>query len=65
MSKEELRHLFESFSRGKAGTKMWTEGAGLGLYIAKQFVEMHKGRIWATSLGKGKGSTFFVELPVQ
>ena len=65
MSKEELRHLFESFSRGKTGTKMWTEGTGLGLYIAKQYVQMHKGRIWAKSPGKGKGSTFFVELPVQ
>ena len=65
MSKEELQHLFESFSRGKTGTKMWTEGAGLGLYIAKQFVQMHKGKIWAKSPGKGKGSTFFVELPMQ
>lgn len=64
MSKEELEHLFESFSRGKTGTKLWTEGAGLGLYIAKQFVQMHKGKIWANSPGKGKGSTFFIELPV-
>ena len=65
MSKEELQHLFESFSRGKTGTKMWTEGAGLGLYIAKQFVQMHNGKIWAESPGKGKGSTFYVELPMQ
>ncbi|MDP2735343.1 MAG: ATP-binding protein [bacterium] len=65
MAKEEIEHLFESFSRGKAGSKMWTEGAGLGLYIAKQFVSMHKGRIKAESPGKGKGSTFTVELPVQ
>ena len=65
ISKEELAHLFESFSRGKAGTRRWTEGAGLGLYIAKQFITMHKGKIWATSPGKGKGSTFFVEIPVQ
>ena len=65
MSKEELQHLFESFSRGKTGTKMWTEGAGLGLYIAKQFVQMHNGKIWAKSPGKGKGSTFYVELPMQ
>lgn len=65
MSKQELLHLFESFSRGKAGNKMWTEGAGLGLYIAKKFVEMHKGKIWAESEGKEKGSTFFVELPIN
>jgi len=65
MTTEELSHLFESFSRGKTGTKMWTEGAGLGLYIAKQFIAMHKGKIWAESQGKGKGSTFFIELPVS
>jgi len=63
MTKEEVSHLFESFSRGMAGTKFWTEGAGLGLYIAKKFVEMHGGKIWAESEGKGRGSTFYIELP--
>jgi len=65
MTKEEISHLFESFSRGSAGARFWTEGAGLGLYVAKKFVEIHKGKIWAESLGKGKGSIFFVELPVK
>jgi signal transduction histidine kinase len=65
IGEEEMRHLFESFSRGKAGIKSWTKGTGMGLYIAKQFVEAHKGKIWATSEGEGKGSTFFVELPIQ
>ena len=65
MSKHELQHLFESFSRGKTGAKMWTEGAGLGLYIAKQFIHMHKGKIWAKSAGIGRGSTFFIQLPVS
>ncbi len=65
IGEEEMKHLFESFSRGKAGIKSWTKGTGMGLYIAKQFVEAHKGKIWATSEGEGKGSTFFVELPIQ
>ena len=64
MTKAEIAKLFESFSRGQAGEKLSMEGAGLGLYIARQFVEMHKGKIRATSEGKGKGSTFHVELPV-
>lgn len=64
IGEEEMKHLFGSFSRGKAGIKSWTKGTGMGLYIAKQFVEAHKGKIWATSEGEGKGSTFFVELPV-
>jgi signal transduction histidine kinase len=64
MEKEELDHLFESFSRGTAGSKHWTEGAGLGLYVAKKFITMHNGEVWAESEGDGKGSTFYIEIPV-
>jgi signal transduction histidine kinase len=63
LTKYELSKMFESFSRGMAGTRLYTEGVGLGLYIAKKFVEMHEGKIWAESKGKSKGSTFFIELP--
>lgn len=65
MTKREISDLFKSFSRGKAGKKGWVEGAGLGLYIAKKYVDMHKGKIWAKSQGKGKGSSFYIELPIQ
>ena len=65
MTKEEISKLFESFSRGKAGPRFWTEGAGLGLYIAKKFIEMHQGKIWVESAGKNKGSTFYIELPIN
>jgi len=65
ISKEEIPYLFESFSRGSAGTRFWTEGAGLGLYVAKKFVEMHNGKIWAESPGRGKGSTFYIELKIR
>jgi len=65
MTKKELGELFESFTRGNAGHKNWTEGAGLGLYIARQFVQLHKGKIWAESEGEGKGSTFHIEIPVK
>lgn len=65
MTKDEMGGLFKSFSRGGAGNTFWTEGTGLGLYVAKQFVDMHKGKIWAESPGRGKGSTFFVELPLK
>jgi signal transduction histidine kinase/small basic protein len=65
LTKKEKEKIFERFSRGSAGTKFWTEGAGLGLYIARKFVEMHKGKIWAESEGRGKGSTFYVELPIR
>jgi signal transduction histidine kinase len=63
MDKEELVKIFKSFSRGSAGNKLATEGSGLGLHIAKRFVEIHSGKIWAESEGRGKGSTIFIELP--
>jgi len=65
LTKYELSKMFESFSRGAAGTRLYTEGVGLGLYVAKKFVEMHNGKIWAESKGKGKGSTFYIELPIK
>lgn len=65
MTKEDLVKIFESFSRGTVGVSAYTEGAGLGLYIARKFVEMHGGKIWAESEGRSKGSTFFIELPIK
>lgn len=38
---------------------------GLGLYLAKRTVDAHGGRIWVESDGPGRGSTFFVELPIH
>ena len=65
MDEEELAGLFESFSRGKTGNHYWTEGIGLGLYVAQKFISLQGGRVWAESEGKGKGSTFYIELPMN
>jgi signal transduction histidine kinase len=65
LTKEEKKRIFEGFTRGAAGFIYWIEGAGLGLYVAKKYVELHQGKIWAESKGKGQGSTFYVELPLQ
>lgn len=65
LDEAEAKMLFESFQRGDVGRRHWTEGAGLGLYIAHQFVALHGGKMWAESEGKGKGSTFCIYLPVQ
>ncbi|OQB05704.1 MAG: Alkaline phosphatase synthesis sensor protein PhoR [bacterium ADurb.Bin212] len=40
------------------------KGTGLGMYISQKFVELHKGKIWFDSDGSGKGTTFFVTLPI-
>ncbi len=65
MTKEESSNMFQSFSRGTAGNLLHREGAGLGLYVSKKFVEMHNGKIWVISNGKGKGTTFFIEIPTK
>lgn len=65
ISKSEIDHLFEKFSRAKNANKINVTGTGLGLYLAKKIVEAHKGRIWAESAGEGKGSSFIVELPTK
>ena len=61
---DEARTLFNSFQRGQVGRTQWTEGSGLGLYIAREFVILHGGAIWAESRGKGHGTTFFIRLPL-
>lgn len=62
---ETLPKLFEKFVRADDAGKVNYSGTGLGLYVAKQMVEAHKGKIWAESAGSGKGSSFFVELPAK
>jgi len=65
ISPELLKHgMFEKFNRGENSTKMHANGSGIGLYIAKEIIKGHKGRIWGESDGEDKGSTFFFEVPM-
>ncbi|MEK7574901.1 MAG: ATP-binding protein [Patescibacteria group bacterium] len=59
---ETIPHLFQKFSRAEDASKVNILGTGLGLYVAKEMIKAHGGRIWVESPGEGKGSTFFVEL---
>ena len=52
-------HLFTKFS-----SKSF-EGIGLGLFIAKNIVQAHGGRIWAENNPDGKGAAFFFTLPIS
>jgi signal transduction histidine kinase len=65
LTEKERKEIFQSFTRGSAGFDYFIEGTGLGLSIAKKITELHQGKIWAESEGKDKGSTFFVEIPIQ
>jgi signal transduction histidine kinase len=59
---DSLPLIFERFYRVR-GEKTVT-GTGLGLYICKQIILAHRGKIWAEST-PGQGTTFFIELPVN
>lgn len=54
--------IFDKFYRG-SNIDADVEGSGLGLAIVKTIVESHQGRIWVESV-EGKGSSFFVVLPI-
>lgn len=62
---EDQKRVFEPFVQVQGGTTDKTPGTGLGLSLTKAFVELHRGRIWVESEGLGKGSRFYVLLPVQ
>ncbi|MDQ2684420.1 MAG: HAMP domain-containing histidine kinase, partial [Thermoproteota archaeon] len=48
----------------KFATKSF-QGTGLGLFIAKNIVEAHGGRIWGENNRDGKGATFYFTLPLN
>jgi len=66
LSDEVIQNLFkQSFHRGEQAKKLFAVGKGLGLYLSGKIIEGHHGRIWAESRGDGKGSAFYIELPVK
>lgn len=55
-------HIFERFFRSPEGKAKRSDGSGLGLYIVKNIINYHGGRIWFKSV-EGVGTTFFFTLP--
>ncbi|MCL6755394.1 response regulator, partial [Nostoc sp. CCCryo 231-06] len=62
---EFLPHVFDRFLQADSTSTRSHGGLGLGLAIVRQLVEMHGGNIDVVSLGKGKGATFTVQLPLE
>ena len=63
IAEEDQEVIFDKFRQARRGTTEGSGGAGLGLSVAKELVELHNGRIWVES-DAGKGSTFYFTVPV-
>ena len=61
---EFLPHVFDAFRQAEDGAGRQQGGVGLGLSIARELVDAHRGEIRAESDGPGRGATFIVRLPL-
>ncbi|MES2470676.1 MAG: GAF domain-containing sensor histidine kinase [Patescibacteria group bacterium] len=64
LSDEDKTKLFKTGGVGRNSIKINVNSTGYGLAFVKGVVETHKGTVWAESEGQGKGSTFYMKLPV-
>ncbi|HEX4145002.1 MAG TPA: HAMP domain-containing sensor histidine kinase [Pirellulales bacterium] len=60
---DQLTKVFDMFSQLDSTLHRAQGGLGIGLYLARQVIELHQGRIEARSEGEGKGAEFLVDLP--
>ncbi len=66
MTKDQIPNLFnQTFHRSEEAQKIFAVGKGLGLFLSGKIIDGHHGKIWVESEGEGKGSTFYIELPIN
>jgi PAS domain S-box-containing protein len=64
LNAEDQKYIFESFKQVDESLNRKHHGAGIGLSLAKNLVELQGGKIWVESAGESKGSTFRFILPI-
>jgi signal transduction histidine kinase len=69
LTKDEMEKLFTRFGKieryGDGLEYVDIQGTGLGLYISKEIIDLHKGQIWVESRGRNKGCTFNIKIPIN
>ena len=65
LTADELACVFGLFYQSESPLTRTQGGTGLGLPIAKEFIRLHGGRIWAESAGPGRGCVFTFVIPTQ
>lgn len=63
ISDEHKEHLFDRFFRVEDKTHRFS-GLGIGLYISKEIIHRHHGKVWVNS-ELGKGTSFFLSIPLR
>jgi PAS domain S-box-containing protein len=68
LTRAEMNRIFTRFGKieryGEGLEYIDIQGSGLGLFISKEIMDLHEGQIRAESLGRNKGSTFIIKLPI-
>lgn len=65
MTPEFLKKFGEKFARADNRDTRSINGTGIGIFLVKNFIEGHGGRMWPHSDGLGKGTTIFFTLPIK
>ncbi len=69
LTEDEMDRIFTRFGKieryGKGFEYLDIQGSGLGLFISKEIVDLHGGKIWVESKGRHKGCTFTVKLKIK
>jgi signal transduction histidine kinase len=64
LSAEDIRIIFDPFEQVDRSASRKYQGTGLGLSLTKQLIDLHGGKIWVESNGRGKGSQFRFIMPI-